>query len=278
MPAGTPTTRPEITLPAAIERYLEVALFLLVLTGFGALASTGGLDGPSVALVGAAMLYRGYLLVRRRSVQIPERAVNWLTLAYVAFYAVDYVLLSHSFLPATMHLVLFVMVLRLLSAHRDRDHYFLAVIAFLMVLSAAVLTVDSMFLFTFSAFMLTAVVTFVLLEMKNSNTKATLHARPSGDEQEHRRMAISLTALSPILVVLMLAGAGAIFFVLPRISAGYLSAYAPGRDLATGFSEKVQLGRIGQIQQSTSVVMHIQIEGDTSGAHDLKWKGVALSY
>ena len=278
MRAGATTKTEQIALPAVIERYLEVALFLLVLSGFGALASTGGLDAPSVALVGAAMLYRGYLLVQRRSMQIPERAVNWLTLGYVVFYGADYLLLSRSFLPATMHLVLFVMVLRLLSAHRDRDHYFLAVIAFLMVLSAAVLTVDSMFLLTFSAFMLTAVVTFILLEMKNSNTKATLRARPSGDEQEHRHMAISLTALSPILVVLMLAVAGAIFFVLPRISAGYLSAYAPGGDLATGFSEKVQLGRIGQIQQSNAVVMHIQIEGDTSGAHDLKWKGVALSY
>jgi hypothetical protein len=31
----------------AIERYFNVSLYLLVLTGFGALASTGGLDLPA---------------------------------------------------------------------------------------------------------------------------------------------------------------------------------------------------------------------------------------
>ena len=60
-------------------------------------------------------------------------------------------------------------------------------------------------------------------------------------------------------------GAAAIFFVLPRVSTGYLSAYTPTGEIATGFSDRVQLGRIGEIQQSSSVVMHIQIDGDSQG-------------
>ncbi len=39
----------------------------------------------------------------------------------------------------------------------------------------------------------------------------------------------------------------------------------------------MELGRIGEIQQSSSVVMHIQIDGDDRGSFDLKWRGVALS-
>ena len=39
----------------AIERYFNVALYVLVLCGFGALASTGGLDLPAVLLVGFAL-------------------------------------------------------------------------------------------------------------------------------------------------------------------------------------------------------------------------------
>jgi hypothetical protein len=42
----------EITVAKAIERYFNLALYLLVLSGFGALASTGGLDLPAVILVG----------------------------------------------------------------------------------------------------------------------------------------------------------------------------------------------------------------------------------
>src|SRR6266436_3917569 len=143
-----------IPLPVAIQRYFEVAIYLLVFTGFGALASTGGLDLATVLLVGTALLFRGYLLSARRTLVISERWTTALTLLYVAFYLADYFLISGSFLNATVHLVLFVMVVRLFSAHHDRDYYFLAVIAFLMVLAAAVLTVDSIFLLAFAGFML----------------------------------------------------------------------------------------------------------------------------
>ena len=88
--------------------------------------------------------------------------------------------------------------------------------------------------------------------------------------------ATSLAVASPVLVLCILLGAAAIFFLLPRASAGYLGAYAPGGEISTGFSDTVELGRIGEIQQSGSVVMHIQIDGDEQGSFDLKWRGVAL--
>src|SRR5262249_13093268 len=90
-------------------------------------------------------------------------------------------------------------------------------------------------------------------------------------------MGRSLFGLVPALVSSIVILALAIFFFLPRVSAGYLSAYSSGSELATGFSNQVELGRIGEIQQSNSVVMHVQIDGDTRGAFDLKWPGVALS-
>ena len=73
------------------------------------------------------------------------------------FYLADYTFFSRSFLTATVHLVLFGMVVRLFSVHKERDYYMLSVLAFLMVLAAAVLTVDSVFLFAFAGFMLMAV-------------------------------------------------------------------------------------------------------------------------
>ncbi len=272
--AAKPWTVP---LPKAIDRYLELSLYLLVLTGFGTLASTGGLDFPTVLVVGAALLYRGYLIVKRRTLRISDRWTTLLTLGYVAFYLIDYFLISGAFLNATVHLVLFVMVVRLYSAYRDRDRYFLAIIAFLMVLAAAVLTVDSVFLLAFAAFMLTAVVTVMLMEMAHAAHKATAASRESRDQRAYRHMAFSLAGASPVLVLFILLGGSMIFFLLPRISAGYLSGYAPGRELSTGFSDHVELGRIGQIQQSSSVIMHIQIDGDKTGAFDLKWRGITLN-
>ena len=266
-----------VTMAMAIERYFNVALYMLVLTGFGTLASTGGLDLPVVVVVGCALLIRGYQLITHREAAIPERWTTYLTLLYICFYFVDYFLLSGSFLVATVHLVLFGMVMRLFSLQRPRDHFMLAVLSFLMVLAAAVLTVDSVFLFSFAGFLLVAVITFVLMEMRHSVAEDHGHAQEAKDTAPYRRMANVLMATAPLLMLMILAGGSLIFFVLPRVSSRYLSAYAPGNDLATGFSDRVQLGRIGQIQQSSAVVMHIQIENDMEGAYDLKWRGVALS-
>ena len=58
--------------------------------------------------------------------------------------------------------------MRLFSVRRDRDRYFLATIAFLMVLAASVLTVDSLFLAAFAGFLLVAVATFILMEMRHA--------------------------------------------------------------------------------------------------------------
>src|SRR5581483_5801605 len=92
-----------------------------------------------------------------------------------------------------------------------------------------------------------------------------------------RRMVGSLARTAPVIVLLIMAGAAAIFFILPRVSAGYFGAYALRNELASGFSERVELGQIGQIQQSSAVVMHIQIDGDTDGAYNLKWRGLSLN-
>jgi len=148
---------------AAIDRYFAIALYLLVLSGFITLVSSGGLGIVTVLLVGAALLFRGHQLATGGSFLIPEQWTTSLTLGYVAFYLVDYALLGRGFLNSTVHLVLFVMVVRLFSARRDRDYYFLAVISFLMVLAAAVLTVDSTFLLAFGLFLLAAVATFILM-------------------------------------------------------------------------------------------------------------------
>jgi len=58
-------------LPDALQRYFEVALYLLVFTGFGTLASTGGLGIGAVLLVSVALLFRGYLLFQGRAWLIP---------------------------------------------------------------------------------------------------------------------------------------------------------------------------------------------------------------
>ena len=215
--------------------------------------------------------------MRRNSFVIADRWTTPLSIIYFVFFAVDYLAFSRGFLPATIHLALFGVVVRMFSLRRERDYIMMAILAFLMVLASAVLTVDSAFLLAFAFFLLTAIATFVLMEMRRSARAATIQARPAADPQQQRRFALALARFAPALLMLILVFGTILFFLMPRISAGYLGGYSYGTDFSSGFSDHVQLGRIGQIQQSNAVVMHIQIEGDDKGRYDLHWRGIALA-
>jgi hypothetical protein len=267
----------EVTLAVAIRRYFQVVLFLLIFTGFGTLASTGRLDLPTVVLVTGALLFRGYALARRRQFLLSESATNLLTIACVAFYIADQFLISRNFLESLVHLVLFVMLVRLFSAQKDRDHYLLAVLAFVMVLAAAVLTVDSTFLIALAGFVLVGVAAFILMEMMHSAERSPVLARDPNVHRAYRKLSFTIAGIAPILLLLIFCGGVVIFFFLPRISAGYLSANTGANDLTSGFSDRVELGRIGEIQQSKAVVMHVQVNGDSAGAFALKLRGISLS-
>lgn len=260
--------------PSSAEKFFQASLYLLLVTGFAALAGTGKLDFPSLAIVIPALLLRGRNLLRGTTYLIPERWTTWLTIFYFAFYAADYLLISQSFISATVHLVLFSMVVKIFSVQSDRDLLYLAILSFMMVLAAAVLTVDTLFLLTFSLFLLLAIATFISMEMRRSERASLATAVPVKEDGRFQR---SLSGIAAVLGMSTFIGAALIFFVLPRMSyGGYLQNLGAQGNLVSGFSQDVRLGGIGQIQQSNAVVMHVQV---LSGRmpQDVKWRGVALS-
>jgi transglutaminase-like putative cysteine protease len=83
--------------------------------------------------------------------------------------------------------------------------------------------------------------------------------------------------MATTLGVFTLAGSAVFFFVLPRLNTvGYLRNRGVQSSLATGFSGDVRLGGIGRIQQSSAVVMHVQVLHGKLPA-DVKWRGIALA-
>lgn len=264
-------TRP----PGSAERYFQWSLYLLLVTGFASLAGTGKLDLLSLAVVMPALLLRGHHLLKGKSFAIPERWTNYLTILYFIIYGLDYFYLSQGFVSATVHLVLFIMVVKIFSVQRERDLLYLAVLSFLMVLAAAVLTVDTVFLLAFGVFLLMAMSTFISMEMRRSERAAQAIGVAA---QKERKFNKALSGVAVLLAVATLAGATVIFFILPRMNTarGYLRNLGVQSNFSTGFSADVQLGGIGQIQQSNSVVMHVQVLRGKLPA-DAKWRGVALA-
>lgn len=262
---------------AAVEHYADWCVYGLVAAGFITLAGTGGLDRLTIGAMFAALALRAYFLWERRSVAISERSTTLLTLAYFIFFAADYFVISRAFLPATIHLAVFAVIVRLFSLRQQRDSVTLAILAFLMVLAAAILTVDSLFLVSFAAFLLVAMTTFILFEMRHSMGTADLRAKALELTSGRGSFPSSVARVAFGLMLMILAASAVLFLILPRRSAGYLGTYSFGTDFSSGFSDRVRLGQIGRIQQSDAVVMHVEIDGDRAGRYNLYWRGVALS-
>lgn len=262
----------ERTFRAEIDRLLDVSLFALVVVAFVAVAGTGKLDLFSLAAVVVAILIRAYFFFRRSDRQLSVATTTKLTIAYFFVYAVDYLFLSGSFITATVHLVLFVLVVKLFSVHRDRDRMYLAVISFLMLLSAAILTIDTFFLGAFICFALIAIVAFITMEMRRSmNASASVAPVRSGT-----RLGRLVSVTATVLIACILLLTPPLFFALPRVSAGRLQQFAQQNEFTTGFGDDVALGQIGVIQQSDTVVMRAQFEQPPPVT--LKWHGTTLTH
>src|ERR1700730_14620637 len=88
----------------SVERFFQFALLGLVTSGYLAVAGSGYLDTPTVALTTAGLLLRGLLIFGWVRLDLSERATTLITLSYTGFFVLDYFLLSRDFLTATVHL------------------------------------------------------------------------------------------------------------------------------------------------------------------------------
>lgn len=280
------TTRSE-GLPA-VQRYFELSLYLLVSTGVLAVVTTGKLDLISTFVPPIALAWKGVRLWRGRGPEISTRLATWLVLAYFLFFPFDMWVLSrglaegapnpamYAALLSVIHLLLFAVVVRLYSARTNRDSAFLAVLAVASMLASAILTVETGFLVALAAFLVLAVSTFVALEIRRSAAGAVSPQLESGSPPA-QRLTRALSVTSVLVAVSVLVMGVLLFFFIPRFTTGYLSALNLQPTLMTGFNDNIELGQIGEIKQSTAVVMRIRVDGDPGRARTVRWRGIVLT-
>jgi transglutaminase-like putative cysteine protease len=272
-------------LPA--ERFFRFSLFCLIATAVGTIISTGKLDIPTSVLATGAILYKGLRWWQGRPAELQHKQATWLVLAYLFFFPVDALLFSrlltanspnpsmYAALIATVHFLIFVLIVRLYSATRDRDALFLAMLCFAAILASAVLTVDTTFLFLFFVFLLFGVATFAGLELRRGALGSLVAAPPGAAERERRlNCALGLAALSVALGAITIGAL--LFFFFPRFRGGYFGGADLNPQLMSGFSDEVELGQIGEIKRNYAVVMRVET-GQPLSDPLLRWRGIALT-
>ncbi|HET9402427.1 MAG TPA: DUF3488 and transglutaminase-like domain-containing protein [Candidatus Acidoferrales bacterium] len=271
--------------PSPITTYFEASLYGLVFTSVLMLVGTGKLDLPATILAPLALVVKGLRRLRGRSAELSHFAATILLILTVLLMPADFFFWSrshaadapnpvlYSALLATVHLLLAAVIIRAYSANSRRDYLFLAMMAFSCVLASAVLTVNTLFFFLFIVFMVFAVSTFISLELERASDGAVAASQAA---KRPKRIVRALAITSIVATISVFALGGVIFFALPRVTGGYFSGYSIRPQLMTGFTDSVELGKIGEIKRSSEVVMRVKIEGNPSLFYGTHWRGIAL--
>ncbi|MDX2150124.1 MAG: DUF3488 and transglutaminase-like domain-containing protein [Bryobacteraceae bacterium] len=250
----------------AVERFFQVSLLGMLASGYLAVVGSGYLDLPTTVLVAAGLILRALVLAGWVRFTISDRAVTAATIAYVAFYPIDYYWLTREFIPSTVHLIFFLAIAKLLTMRTDRDAFYVKVIAFLELLAAAILSAGLNFFLFLTLFIVFSVATFMASEVRRAERlRRVLPAFP-------RRLA-ALALFSTCGILLLTAG---LFFVLPRTAVAAFRHLVPERYHLSGFSNEVVLGQIGELKKQGAVVMHVKFSGPER-EYRVKWRGTALT-
>lgn len=249
-----------------MKRYFQISCHALLVTAFVALALTGRLDTPAIVLFTIGLAASAYRTAMRMPPLLSARGAFLLSCGYIFFFLADMAILSRSFIPASIHLVLFLELAKLFQEKKDKDYLYLIILSFLQILAASSLTIDISFVATLFFFLVALVSTLMSFDMYRSERK---------NETQAGQVAVPLGGMSLWATIWIILTGIVLFFVIPRVGTGYFSRAATQSLLLSGFSDSMQLGEIGQVKLGTAVVMHAkQLSGTPFSV--LKWRGIAL--
>ncbi len=262
--------RADASAAVSVDRFFQFSLLGLVASGYLAVAGSGYLDTPTIVLAAAGLALRGLLIYGIVRLEISERTSTVVTVAYTGFYLLDYFFLSREFLSATVHLVFFLAVMKILTARNTRDHMYTAVIAFLELVAAAILSISLNFFLFMALFLFFAVGALTSGEIRRAMHKATTTARGPA-----RRFQTRLATHSVIVTFGILGLTAGLFVILPRTADAAFARLTSRRIHVPGFANQVTLGEIGEIKATSRPVMHIRAINELPPG--VKWRGGTLT-
>ena len=257
---------------------LRLVTYLMVCTGVAALYLANLIGAAGAALVVLAILVSwGHEHARERGAVRPALGWSLVAAAAVAI-AVDLFYLAYSLLDGMVHLLLFLILLRLFARRGLRDLRDAGLLSFFMLVAAASISFSLGFLLVYITFLLLG--TWMLI-LNHVVTELEQAGWPGDAATVARRVFFRgpLTQVSLVAAAITLSLAAGLFFVIPRVGQAALPLRASIGRMVTGFSDSVDLGSFGDIESDRSVIMRVYLadEGlDPATLPGLRWRGVVF--
>ena len=251
-----------------MKTVLRLGAHLLVLVSAASLLLTEKLWFSSSLLLVTCLFT---LLTTRR----PGGASFWeiASFLYLLFFFADWFWITRSLAPSLVHLFIFIIINKLFNLQSDRDYYQLYLLTFLSMLAATALNVEIAMLYM--------IVLFVVLFVWNFMSMTLIKTWSRSESRQpfpFSLFGLRYWGFIGFSTMIMICFALGIFFLLPRAQLGYFGGLKPGETQhVSGFSQKVELGDIAEIQENTDEVMRISVSGaQVPVGHRFYWRGAAF--
>ncbi len=231
-------------------------------------------------LLSPLLVAAGYGAIGISAVRVRLEARPWfstaiwrlLTLGALAMFVVEWVVLGDGLLNASLHLLLFLMVYKLLTLAHSRDYLHLYLIGFFQLLASTTAAAALPYGLIFLLYVVLSPWTLMLYTLQQEAEQQAA----SGQLPIIRwPFFVTTTATAVGTFVLTLA----IFFVIPRMGSGFLQQAGTEPVKLIGFSERVDLGTIGAVKLDPTIVMRVSVSSPTtSPLPPFYWRGTAYDY
>jgi transglutaminase-like putative cysteine protease len=270
----------------AIDQALRFSSVLLAATAFTGLVLAHAVPLWLTLLAGMILsltLFQaaGGMPIRGVMAELRLGPMIWNLLVIAAFigFVLDLFFVSRELLPAGVHFLVILLSVKLSSLREWRDFRHIYAISLMAILASAALTTDLWYVPIFLLYLLTAVWTLLLYHLTDYDHQAhTVHTSVTAVTPVHRitsRFFWFTNGIALITFGLTLL----IFFIMPRVSTGWVQRSQSAGLRATGFSERVDLGTIGSVKQDPSIVMRVELpDQPTDRREPLYLRGTAYDH
>lgn len=235
----------------------KIITAVLAVTGCISLLLTGELN--LVMTVSGLAILPGYYRFVKGMEPAPKWAVSALSLLTLAVFLTDSLVISGDVFLAVAHLTITFQAIKSFDLKEPWDHLQVYFMSLLQLIIASDLTRSLTFGVVFVVFMGLLVTAMVLSHFLKEGVLGRISIRKP----------VLLISLFTLLVTVML------FILIPRTSQRFLvKSHAKGIK-TTGFSEKVDLGSLGDVKLDPTVVMRVEMDRDVPL---LYWRGLTLDY
>lgn len=249
----------------SFARLHKIVTYALAALGLGALSLGGELTAPALVLIALGLVASWWLEGAR--IEDPHWQRGW-NVVLVAFFAVEVLrgLLGEPLLPLALEITAALQISRLANRRRAAEHQQIAILAFLHLCAATVLSTEITYGVLFFGFV---VLIPWMLALTHLRAEIEGHFAPPGrSDPERESVLLRVLASRRLVGTSFLAGTAALaiplflttallFAAFPRVGLGFLAFGDSAGTHVAGFGSDVTLDDVGVLRDDPTVVMRI---------------------